>query len=325
MDFKLVQKIVHKQSGQEFDLGYLSEFTFIETMDLSGPKVIMRMRDPYLYLQDNLQVKADDEITITLADVFATEEMDSVMDFTILSVPSAQEDNVINALSSPVMETKRPATRARLFPVGSAQNMLSSFFPGVKQELTKLPVTESYHVLSGERPSLALKQLAREQGGHIYFVRDKVTVSRVEELMKKDADFTYHGGDNKEQYQVITYQVKKPEHTLKDRLVRSNQAFSITDGWVTANKNTDAVPRLVSSASTPVMDGMNAAPSPVIDCTVTGNGGVKAGSVIAFNWHTNRMDAPLNEALPEKVVVWAVAHHYSNNGYFCRIKGVVSL
>lgn len=325
MDFLFVQKIVHKPTGQEFDLGFLSEFTLVETMDLSGPKVIMRVRDNTLYLQDNLKIKAEDELTITLADVFANEGMDAVMDFTILSCPQASGNIVINCMKTAVYETKKPAKRASLFPVGSASNVLGRFFPGLKLDLPKLPVSESYHVLAGERPSYALKQMAMEQGGHIFFSRDKVVVRRISDLIKQEPEFKYHGGDNREEMQIITYQVKKPEQVLKDRCIRNYYSFSITDGFISSKKNAGGIPMLYGSSKAPVLDGINAVPSPVIDFTVSGNGKIRAGSVIGFEWHTARKDAPLNEALPEKVVVWCVAHYFGGGKFFTRVKGCIDL
>ena len=43
----IFKKICHEQSGQEFDLGYIEEGTFIETLSLDGPKLLLTMMDPY--------------------------------------------------------------------------------------------------------------------------------------------------------------------------------------------------------------------------------------------------------------------------------------
>ena len=42
----IFKKICHDQSGQEFDLGYIEEGTFIETLSLDGPKLLLTMMDP---------------------------------------------------------------------------------------------------------------------------------------------------------------------------------------------------------------------------------------------------------------------------------------
>lgn len=325
MDYRLVQKIVHKPTGQEFDLGYVTEFTFVETMDLSGPKVIMRMRDPLLFHRDNLKLAADDELTITLSDTFAREGMDAEMDFTVLSVPDGSSKLIVNCMASAVLNTKRPVGRSRLFSVGAVANMLGELFPGIKQEIAKCPITEAYHVLAGERPSMALRQMAKEQGGHVFLDRDKIVLKRIDELMARDPDFIYHHNDNREQNQIISYQAKNPKYMIKDKLKRCYSGFDITNGWVKSTKNSDAAPERYSSAAGLVLSGINSVPVPVLDCTVTGNGYIRAGSVMGIEWHTARTDAPLNEALPEKVVVWAVSHYYSDMKYFCRIKGVNSL
>jgi hypothetical protein len=324
-EFLLAQKIVHKPTGEEFDLGYLSECTLIEGMDLSGPKVILRLRDPYLYLQDTLKVSPDDEITITFADAFASDGLDTVMDFTVLSAPVASDMIVINAMCSPVLALKRPTRRSRLYSTGAVERMLSEMFPGVRQEIAKCPISEAYHVLAGERPSLALRQMAREQGGHVFFDRDRVVVARLSELMESEPVLTYYHNDNRQELQVISYQAKSPKFMLQDRIKRRFAAWSITGGWMTSSKNTEAVPDLYGSPSALVLDGINAAPIPVLDCTITGNGQIRAGSVLAVVWGARRVDAPLNEALPEKFVVWSVAHHYSGGKYFSRVKGVVPM
>ena len=90
-------------------------------------------------------------------------------------------------------------------------------------------------------------------------------------------------------------------------------------------KNSGGVPKLYGSSAGPVLNSINAAPFPVIDFTIKGNGGIRAGSVIAFEWKTRRQDAPINEALPEKVVVSAVSHYYGSGKYLCRCKGSVQL
>lgn len=47
----IFKKICHDHSGQEFDLGYIEEGTFIETLSLDGPKLLLTMIDPYSYLR----------------------------------------------------------------------------------------------------------------------------------------------------------------------------------------------------------------------------------------------------------------------------------
>ena len=71
----IFKKICHEQSGQEFDLGYIEEGTFIETLSLDGPKLLLTMMDPYSYLRDGLKVKElDNAPPVTLTDSFASDQ-----------------------------------------------------------------------------------------------------------------------------------------------------------------------------------------------------------------------------------------------------------
>jgi hypothetical protein len=321
MQFRLIQKIVHLPTGQEFDLGYLAEATLVETMDLSGPKLILRFRDPFLYLADALKLQSEDTIRVTLADAFDFDGMDAVMDFTLLCAPDAGGQMVLNCLGTPVFNAKKPLARPRLFSRRPMGQVVRELVPGLKQDLAKAPIVEDYHILSGERPTYALRQMAREAGGHIFLDRDRMAFKRLRELMAGSATLTYHHNDNRKELQVITYQVRKPDMILKDRLKRSYAGWDITKGWVTSDVNSGQVFRLHASPARPILDALNEVRVPVLDCTMTGNGAIRAGSVLDIVWNTKRQDAPLNEALAGRVVVWSVAHYASDGKYFCRIKG----
>ena len=56
-----------------------------------------------------------------------------------------------------------------------------------------------------------------------------------------------------------------------------------------------------------------------------GNMSVTAGQAAKLVWHTPDPANPINEGLPDKVVVEGVAHWYSGQKYYCRIKGAVAL
>jgi len=325
MEFQLVQKIIHKRTEREVDLGFLSEFTMIETMDLSGPKVIMRLRDPYLYLTDTLALRAEDEFDITMADIFARDGIDVVLPFSLLKAPDAASMVVLNMMSTPIYKTKMPRKRSRLFPVGDPSAILGELFQGLKQEITRTPIAEAYHLLAGERDTYALRQLAREQGGHIFLDRDTMRLVRLEELIEKEPEFTYFHNDNREENQVISYQVRDPKLMLKDKVRRYFCGWDVVKGWVESNRNGSAVPERYGSPVGPVLDGINSAPVPVIDCVCTGNGLIRAGSIMGVTWKTRRAEAPLHENLPEKFIVWSVSHYFSDGKYWCRIKGVLPM
>jgi len=321
MQFRLIQKIVHGQTGQELDLGYLSEATMVETMDLSGPKLILRFRDPHLYLADSLKLATEDTLTVTMADAFDFDGVDMVMDFTLLFVPDASGQMVLNCLSKPIFDAKKPLARPRIFTKRPMSQIVKEFIPGFRQSLAKAPIVENYHVLAGERPTYALRQMARESGGHLFLSRERMQFSRLRELMAGSATATYHHNDNREELQIVSYQVRKPDLMIRDRLQRSYSGWDITQGWVSSGVNTGGVFELHGSPSKPVLDALNEVHVPVLDCTMTGNGLIRAGSVLDAVWHTRRQGAPLNEALPGRVIVWAVAHYASDGKYFCRVKG----
>ena len=325
MEFRLIQKIVHVPTGQELDLGYLAEATMVEVMDLSGPKLILRFRDPHLYLADSLKLSSEDVLRVTFADAIDFDGMDAVLDFSLLFVPDASGEMVLNCLGTKVFDAKKPLTKPRLFTGRPMSQVVKAFFPEAKLDLAKTPVVESYHALAGERPTSALRQMARECGGHVFFDREKFSFRKLKDLMAGEPTAIYHHNDNTKELQVVTYQAKKPDLVLRDRLKRSYAGWDVVKGWVTSSVNAGAVFSLHGSPQAPVLDALNDVYIPVIDCTVTGNGQIRAGSVLDVVWHTRRQGAPINEALPSRFVVWLVSHYFSDGKYWCRIKGVVPM
>lgn len=65
----LLQRLIHKESGQEFDLSLLKEFVYIETLDLSGPRLVIKFDDQHSLIRNYMGVKPGDTLTVTVADI----------------------------------------------------------------------------------------------------------------------------------------------------------------------------------------------------------------------------------------------------------------
>ena len=115
MEAVLFQKIEHVRTGRELDLAFLAEATLVETMDLSGPRLMVSFRDPHRYISDELGLTELDVLRVTLADVYSTEGMSSVMDFTVLSCPLVESSLKIEAMHSAVYALKEPSVTSRMF------------------------------------------------------------------------------------------------------------------------------------------------------------------------------------------------------------------
>lgn len=322
MENYLFQKIVHKQSGKELDLSFLTEGKLVETMDLTGPRLMLTFRDPHRYISDELNMNECDQLTVTLADAYSTDEMSSVMEFTVLTRPKVATTVDIEALHSIVYNIKVPAAKAKAFVRRGASSLISHFFPNMQPEIGKFPVIEDYHLLPGDRASTLLKQFAQEQGGCMFVQRDKICFKKIDDLFKSAKAFVYENNNPKAMYRIIQYVEPSAKALVEDKVIRNVSGWNETKGWLKSTVNTSApvLTHPVQSLST--INNASSGLSPVMDFTCAGNGKIKAGDVIEMRWNTQINERPLDESMPEKILVREVLHHYTTQKYYCRVKGV---
>ena len=121
----IFKKIVHEQSGEEFDISFIEEGTFVETLELDGPKLFLTMTDQYSYLRDKLKIKELDTLSVYLTDFFASEGLEAVVNFTILKITVSSYFLKMQLMSTPVYQTKVLATGSKSF----VQKPLSGILP----------------------------------------------------------------------------------------------------------------------------------------------------------------------------------------------------
>ena len=115
-EYLLFQRIIHDKSGEEVDLSWLQEATYIETIDLSGPKLILKINDRESFLRDDLLIAEKDLLTVTLADHYQRAGMDIEETFVIETMPvDGNEVITLNCLPLLIHNLKQPAKQAHFF------------------------------------------------------------------------------------------------------------------------------------------------------------------------------------------------------------------
>lgn len=322
-----VQKITLIQKGQpngEFDLSYLKEITYIETIDLSGPKMILLIDDPFRVIRDEKQVKERNVLEVVLSDRYMRDNMDKTIQFTILTMPIDGSVITFNCLQEVVCSLKTPSKETILFTEKPVATILQKLAPGVKTDIATLPVLNSYHLLPGMRPSKLLRQMAKEYGVMLFWRRGKIVCKKLKEMLKAEAKITYYHNDNdQKENRIISYTRSNAKSVISDKSVRNFMGWDMVKGVVKSSKALKSAAELVSVSNVPSMDGQLEVPKPAIDIMVLGNGALVPGITLALVWNGDRVDMPIDESLPAKVVISTVAHRYSSQSYHCRVLGVL--
>lgn len=326
-------KIVHETSGQEIDPGFLLEGNYIETLGLDGPKLILVFLDHLSFIKNTLKMKEYDEISVHFADDWCEDGISEKETFVLLTHKPHPDGTVRQELmAKSVFNMKRPATKTRIFSQRGVGEIIAAYAGGLKQDLGQFPVVENYHCINGERPTTMLKQVAEEHGAHAWVARGTYHMQSFSTLFGRTPAQTYHYGTLNSDRSIIEYRQPSQQIGMQEKYIRSFTGWNETMGRV---KSPGGNPVLAKAGAVP--PSISATPSiftlnrlvvrkkTAIDFTTLGDLKLTAGMPLKLVWHRPDPENPIDESLPEKVVVESVAHWYSAQKYYCRVKGAIPL
>jgi|GEM_PF-1702301 len=319
------------EETDDFDLGWLKEMTFIETIDISGPRLILIMDDQLKYLTDELNVKPRDVLKVTFSSHWYEgdgDDLDLVLHFRILTMPNEGNRITFNCMEKEVESIKQPWKKSLLFSQKPVTAILGKLLPALKPEAGKFPVMLDYHILPGMRPAKTIRQMCQEMKAACFHRRKSIVFETWDKLKKQEPEITfYHEPPATEQCdeEVFRYEMLRSQEVVKDRVERNYMSWNLKDGIVNTSKATKKPAEWVSQPEATVLDNLLDVSAPTIDLTTSGQGLIRPGVVMKIVWNnTQSTDKPINESLPEKILISTVAHYYSGNQYLCRVKGIAT-
>ena len=157
----------------------------------------------------------------------------------------------------------------------------------------------------------------------MFYRRGEVVCKPLSALMKAKPAFDYHFNDESQQNQIAGYKQINAITLIDDRMKRHYQGWSLIGGRLNS-RVLKGEPMEQSGVDTlSALDRLNRLPMPVLDMYCLGNGGLRSGDTLSLTWNRMNIEMPLDESLPEKIIIGTVAHQYRSNNYRCRMKGVV--
>ena len=321
--FQRVSLVRENEIVADLDLSFLKEATLIETLDLSGPKLILTFDDPDSIIRDELGLRAKDILEVRVADMWVRDEMDQTMRFVVWTPPNEGRIVVLNCMEESVHRLKQPAKDAVLFRRPAAEAVLRRLAPGLKYSCSSFPAIEDYHLLPGERPTKLLRKMAMEKASVCFYRRGRLYFKRLAELYASLPEITYEYNNPQAENQIEAFAIPNTESLIGDLHLRNFIGWDMVKGFVRSGRETRRPPEFVSVANIATMDNLLRVAYPAIDFPTAGNGALMPGITLALKWHTDRLDAPIDESLPPKILIGTVSHWYSAQKYISRVKGVV--
>ncbi|WP_028325799.1 hypothetical protein [Desulfatirhabdium butyrativorans] len=331
----LLQKAVKRSGGQEIELSFCRDCAFVETVDLSGPRMILKYDDRFSVLRNHLQVVPGDIIDCTLsADAYESGMLNFKAGFRVMSMPVEGDVVTLNMLQEEIACLKDPVKGARLFSKNaySIEDIIKQTqkAAGISEQLPvdgiSMSLLNDYHLLPGDRPSLLLRQLAYEHGALIYAFRGKICFKKLSDLYGGTTNITLSYRKPDADFQVVTYRHLNTDKLVSDKTQRKYFGWSITDGLIEANQSIDAPMEWCQHDSSQIMDNMTVIAMPILDIVTWGTGRLGPGLSVNFQWYLEASwnDSWLDESLPTKAVTGNVTHYTAGaQNYYCRMKAMI--
>lgn len=331
-----VPAVDSKAEPQALDISFCREVSFIETLDMSGPRLILKFDDTLSILRNIMKIKTGDVLCCGLADLLAKKEMNYTANFTIMSMPVNGEVVTLNCLLKEIADLKAPAVKAQIFTASSTGVSVETIIKGLtvdtltKKQLFKkygigtFSLLNSYHLLPGERPTMLLRQIAIEHGAAVFVSRGVFCFVKLTSLLYGlAATNVFHFKNPKAAYQVLDYTHINRDDLVSDRLTRKYAGFSETGGFICSTKNPSAASEITAYDNIAIINNLSLMAVPVLDIMTGGAGHLTPGISLKFQWNTDESygDSNLDESLPTQAIVGSVAHYSAGaSNYFCRVK-----
>lgn len=311
--------------GQEIDISLMLSMTYIETLSLDGPRFIFTFNDKENLIRDDSGLAEGTVLTVVMQDQHLQGGIDTTEDVVVRSV-TANNDGHLVAQGFPfaVNQAKKPATSTRFMVDQSALTIGAAMMPGIPVITDPFAQVEQFHLLAGERKTRKLKKLSRELGAAIYYQRGTLNIKSLQGLFLEPVFDTYHYNNESEEAKIITYKSLYRESLASELIHKHYNGWNINEGHLQATRNNGQPVELLPLNTLSQLDNQNWVLLPVIDFGTHGRGALKPGLNIGLKFHRAREGRPFDESLPEKTLIYLVAHHYESNSYKCRVKaGIV--
>ncbi|MCV6588047.1 MAG: hypothetical protein OIF57_03300 [Marinobacterium sp.] len=301
-------------NGQELDRGLLRQGSYVETLDLSGPRLILELLDFDRTLQDDYGVVDDAVITVVIDDGEKRGGMSFSEQFVIKSATrGANEMMKVQALAKPVSDIKAPATTATFLTKKTVQQIMGATVGG--GDIDSFPLVDAFHVSPGETISQKLRQLSRECAARVYYLRGTWYFKQISKLWDQGPSNTFYADDMRKD-RIIGGHENLYKTTLLDvQIPRHYLGWEITKGVIAESLHGDKAAEHTQYHQITQLNNISAYIAPAIRFTTDGDGAIKPGQKQRFRFSRSAQGKPFDETVPEYLLSTEVTHWESEQKY----------
>lgn len=296
-------------NGQTVPTARIIETTYIERMDMTGPKLLLKIADREKYYQDDIGLDDGSQLFLSIGDADGRGEA-LFSDTFIVGANWSEGDTLhIEAMQADIYAIKQPVTKPEFFVSKTPAEILKTIFPECQLVVDpNYSARQTYHVLTGATHGIMLEQLARDYGAAMWLARGKIYFKRLSTIMDATEAYKFEYMRNASDNPLIQqYTRYRPQRRKLRELQRDYMCWDPERGMVTIGNGypRQFLPARLEHQLKPHNYGvMND-----IDCIMSGNGQFTPGQVIKLELNRETQETLLDESVPAVQLMLGVRHY----------------
>ena len=317
-------------AGPYLPVEWLLSASYIETLDLTGPMLILVIQDHFRVAFDDLGATEGGLVTVMFDDVM-NEGMS--IEHTVLErsfrIATLEQNGhgllQLNCIESHIWELMKPANKSRFF-VNKPLSQAVEEMTGLTAKISDDVVVSRCHLNAGDSVCTTLDRLALEQGCAIWLNRDnELCMTRMATLASASPtiQFRHNDKDPSNQYPIKRYTLHQQGDLYQMRFCRNFGGWSQIDelGQILPETPPDLPYRYYPIDDPQVLTNLNWLMVPLLELDTRGVGELEPGepaSLIAYRFEPH---TPTNDRFPDFGITTKVVHYVSGEqAYLCRVE-----
>ena len=302
-------------NGHDVDVNRIVSLAYTEYLDLSGPVIVLELRDEQSFIVDNYGLVDGTEIIIEMGDVHGVGDGLFKETFITMLYPTSNGVIKIEAFPQDCYNIKTPAAKAKLFNDKSPREILSALLQDLKIQ-SSVTGKGVYHLNPGKTPSRLLRDMARDFAAACWLCRGTVYFKALSEIASLPPSLTL--GLNSKNGDVDIQRFNKINNSALYKRV-AHKHFSSWDTVLGHQQSTafkDKQHVIVAYPVTPAqLANQGVYVQPMLDIVIVGDSNFVPGLNVGLDIVKLSHDAEIDESVPAKLFIQSVTHYAQGMKY----------
>lgn len=303
--------------GEDVGAHSVLSITYIERLNLTCPKLMLKIVDRQKVFQDNAKLQDGARLELVLGDATGRGEELFKEAFIIGANWEVENDALmVEAMQEDIYRIKQPVAVPMFFVNKTVKQILGAIFPNHDIVMSSYEFKYTYHVLTGATISMMLERLKWDAGAEIYLMRGKVYFTLLKSFSDKADSFQFdYQRNSSSNPTIIEYKRNNPRGAVLRREARDYMCWDRTRGMIklATGKPREFLPFTHESH----IKNHNLSIIPMMECTLAGDGRFTPAMMIKFELNRALTDSIIDESVPSRQLMSGVRHFQEGMKYIC--------